>query len=267
LVGLSGGIDSALTAVLAVHALGARNVMGVAMPSCHSADISKQDAQLLAEKLGIEFLTLPIEEVRGAFTATLSETFNGLETDVTEENLQARIRGTLLMALSNKFNRLLLTTGNKSEVSVGYCTLYGDMCGGLAVLSDVPKMLVFELSRWINRDEAIIPWRTIERPPSAELRDDQADTDSLPEYDVLDDILHQAINERHSPAEIISTGHDEKVVADVLRRLWMNEYKRKQMPPGLRVTSKAFGVGRRMPITGHANVVVRPPSEGSSEHA
>lgn len=259
LVGLSGGIDSALTAVIAVEALGSANVMGVAMPSQYSADMSEDDARGLAANLGIEFLTLPIEDVRSSFIRTLSATFEGLESDVTEENLQARIRGTLLMALSNKFNRLLLTTGNKSEVAVGYCTLYGDMCGGLAVLSDVPKMLVFELSREINRECEVIPWRTIERPPSAELREGQADIDSLPEYKVLDDILFQAIEERRSPQQIIASGHPETVVTDVLRRLWRNEYKRKQMPPGLRVTSKAFGVGRRMPITGNTTVLVEPP--------
>ncbi|MDP0500621.1 MAG: NAD+ synthase [Verrucomicrobiota bacterium JB022] len=248
LLGLSGGIDSALTAVIAADAFGKENVLGVSLPSRISSQHSQDDAEVLARNLGIEFRKLPIGDVVGAVEGTLAPLFEGLAPDVTEENVQARSRGVLLMALSNKFGRLLLTTGNKSEVSVGYCTLYGDMCGGLAVISDLPKTKVFALCRWINREREIIPENTIVKPPSAELRPDQKDEDSLPPYDVLDEILRLYVEEGQSSREIIAAGFAEEVVRDVVRKVDLNEYKRKQMPPGLKLSPLAFGVGRRIPI-------------------
>jgi len=248
LIGLSGGIDSALTAAVAVEALGAENVIGVSLPSAISSEHSKDDAAALAKNLGLRYEVLPIAEVVGAAEGTLAELFAGRALDVTEENIQARSRGLLLMALSNKLGALLLTTGNKSEVAVGYCTLYGDMCGGLAVISDVPKTKVFALCRWLNREREVIPWNTIDKPPSAELRPDQKDEDSLPPYDVLDAILERYVERGQSRAEIIAAGFDEAVVVDVLRKVDRNEYKRKQAAPGLKITPLAFGVGRRIPI-------------------
>ncbi len=249
-VGLSGGIDSSLTATLAVEAIGADRVHGVAMPSRYSSEHSVEDARRQAENLGIGFTVIPIETVHRAFEEAVASHFAGQQAGVAEENIQARIRGGLLMALSNKFGRLLLTTGNKSELAVGYCTLYGDMCGGLAVLSDVPKTLVYELARRINESAggALIPTRTIERPPSAELRENQLDQDTLPPYDILDPILEHYVEQDLSAEEIVALGFDRETVEKVARMVDLNEYKRKQAPVGLKVTSRAFGTGRRMPI-------------------
>ncbi|MDP9174110.1 MAG: NAD+ synthase [Planctomycetota bacterium] len=249
-LGLSGGIDSALTAALAAAALGKDKVVGVAMPSRFSSEHSISDARLLAENLGIEFHVLPITEVHEAYERTLAPAFAGRASDVTEENLQARVRGGLLMAFSNKFNHLLLTTGNKSELAVGYCTLYGDMCGGLAVISDVPKTTIWEMSRWINEQAGreVIPRSSIEKVPSAELRPNQTDQDSLPPYDVLDGILFRYVEEEKSVAEIISEGFDGATVLRVVKLIDRSEYKRRQAAPGIKVTSRAFGLGRRMPI-------------------
>jgi len=248
-IGLSGGIDSALTAALAVAALGKEHVLGVAMPSPYSSRESLEDAQQLAANLDCKFETIPIAPLFDQFKTSLSPLFIGLGEDLTEQNLQARIRGNLLMALSNKFGHLLLTTGNKSEMAVGYCTLYGDMSGGLAVISDVPKQLVYELSRFVNSEREIIPERIIEKPPSAELKPDQLDQDDLPPYEVLDAILELYLEEGKGSAEIIERGFAESVVLDVVHRVRINEYKRKQAPMGLKVTTKAFGCGRRYPTT------------------
>ncbi len=247
-LGLSGGIDSALVAVLAVAALGKENVRGISLPSEFSSQGSLDDARILAENLGIRYDVIAIQPPFAAVRGQLGEVFAGLKEDTTEENIQARLRGVTLMALSNKFGSLLLTTGNKSELAVGYCTLYGDMCGGLAVLSDVPKTMVYRLSRWINREREIIPAASITKPPSAELRPDQKDQDSLPEYDVLDAILEEYVVRHRSLAEILKLGFDEAAVRKVIRLIDGNEYKRRQAAPGLKVTTKAFGVGRRMPI-------------------
>ncbi|MCH2154513.1 MAG: NAD+ synthase [Opitutales bacterium] len=248
LIGLSGGIDSALTAAIAARALGPENVIGISLPSSISSQHSRDDAAALAKNLGIEYHPVPITDLVKSATTALQPLFAGLEADVTEENIQARSRGLLLMAMSNKFRALLLTTGNKSELAVGYCTLYGDMCGGLAVISDVPKTIVFELSRHVNREREIIPWNTITKPPSAELRPDQKDEDSLPAYDILDAILERYVESGLSTEEIIADGYDTEVVKDVVRKVDLNEYKRKQAAPGLKVTPLAFGVGRRIPI-------------------
>ena len=248
LIGLSGGIDSAVTAVLAVKALGKDNVIGISLPSEISSDHSKEDARILAQNLGIEFHTLPIQSLVNSATLELNPLFDGLRQDVTEENMQARARGLLLMAVSNKFGALLLTTGNKSELAVGYCTLYGDMCGGLAVIADLPKTQVFSLARYINTDEEIIPFNTIEKPPSAELRPDQVDSDSLPPYEELDSILHAYVEEGKSIDTIVSNGHQLQTVERIVRLVDLNEYKRKQSAPTLKTTPLAFGVGRRMPV-------------------
>ncbi|MBN1765916.1 MAG: NAD+ synthase [Sedimentisphaerales bacterium] len=247
-LGLSGGIDSAVTAALAVEALGADKVVGVSMPSRYSSDHSKTDAQQLARNLGMQYLTIPIEKAHRAMEEMLSEQFKDRTPDVTEENIQARVRGNILMALSNKFGHLVLTTGNKSELSVGYCTMYGDMAGGLAVISDVPKMMVYELAEYINREKEIIPSSIIHKPPSAELKPDQKDEDSLPPYAQLDEILKRYVEQEQSTADIIAAGFDEKTVRRIIQLVDRNEYKRKQAPPGLKVTSRAFGSGRRMPI-------------------
>jgi NAD+ synthase (glutamine-hydrolysing) len=248
LIALSGGIDSALVAVIAQQALGAENVIGVSLPSAISSQHSRDDARVLAENLGIRFETIAIADAVSATEASLGSVFAGLPRDVTEENIQARIRGIVMMALSNKFSALLLTTGNKSEMAVGYCTLYGDMAGGLAVISDVFKTQVYGLCRWINRDREIIPRSTIEKPPSAELRPGQVDQDSLPPYDLLDAILKGYVEEGLSRRDLIAQGFAEAVVNDVVRKVDLNEYKRKQAAPGLRITPLAFGVGRRIPI-------------------
>jgi NAD+ synthase (glutamine-hydrolysing) len=247
-LGLSGGIDSAVTAALAVAALGKENVRGIAMPSQYSSQGSLDDAEKLALNLGIQYDVIPIKSAVETLTDSLSSVFSGTKEDTTEENIQARLRGVLLMGLSNKFGSLLLTTGNKSELAVGYCTLYGDMCGGLAAISDVPKTLVFRLARWINREKEIIPLNTIEKPPSAELRPDQKDEDSLPPYEILDAILHAYVVELKSTPEMIAEGLPEDAIKRVVSLIERNEYKRRQAAPGLKVTSKAFGVGRRVPI-------------------
>jgi NAD+ synthetase len=247
-IGLSGGIDSAVTAVLAAAALGPENVLCVALPSPYTARMSIDDAAQLAENLGCGFELLPIAPAMEAYSTMLESLFAGTEEDVTEQNLQARIRGNLLMALSNKFGMLLLTTGNKSEMAVGYCTLYGDMSGGLAVLADVPKVMVYELARWMNRAGEVIPERIITRPPSAELKPDQADQDDLPPYEVLDPILSAYLEEHLGVGEIVARGFSRSTVEDIIRRIRINEHKRKQAPLGLKVTSKAFGYGRRYPI-------------------
>jgi NAD+ synthetase len=255
-LGLSGGIDSAVVAAIAVDALGAENVVGVSMPSQYSSRDSIDDARSLARNLGIKFLEIPITNAFATFKAQFDEIFAGRPENVTEENMQPRLRAMTLMALSNKFGHLLLTTGNKSELAVGYCTIYGDMAGGLAVISDVPKTMVYELARWINsdyasragRDREIIPRSTIEKPPSAELKPNQTDQDTLPPYDILDEILRLYVEENLSARDIIAHGFDEKTVRWVQRRVDLNEYKREQAAPGLKVTSRAFGVGRRMPI-------------------
>ncbi|MFA6959898.1 MAG: NAD+ synthase [Opitutaceae bacterium] len=248
LIALSGGIDSALVAELAVEAFGADNVIGVSLPSSISSQHSKDDARDLARNLGIRFETIAIADTVAAAETSLEEVFAGRGRDVTEENIQARVRGVVMMALSNKFGALLLTTGNKSEVAVGYCTLYGDMCGGLAVISDVFKTQVYDLCRWINREREIIPVNTIEKPPSAELRPGQVDQDSLPPYDVLDAILRGYVEEGLSRRDLVAQGFAEAVVNDIVRKVDLNEYKRKQMAPGLKITPLAFGVGRRIPI-------------------
>jgi len=247
-IGLSGGLDSALTAVIAADALGPGRVHGVSMPSEYSSPGSLDDAQALARTLGIDHKTIPINRVMAAYLETFADEFHGLASDVTEENLQARARGNILMALSNKHGWLVLNTGNKSEVSVGYCTLYGDMVGGLGVIGDVPKTVVYELARYVNRDGEVIPESTITKPPSAELRPDQKDTDSLPEYDVLDPILRAYVEEGLGLDEIVAAGHDRELVQRIIGMVDRNEYKRRQAAPVLKVTSKAFGFGRRMPI-------------------
>jgi len=266
-LGLSGGIDSAVVAVIAADALGAENVVGVSMPSPYSSRGSIDDAHALARNLGIKYLEIPITSAFAAFKAQFDQIFAGRPEDTTEENIQPRLRAMTLMALSNKFGHLLLTTGNKSELAVGYCTIYGDMAGGLAVISDVPKTMVYELARWINSDYAprtgrksairtdsssgesgIIPKSTIDKPPSAELKPNQTDQDTLPPYDILDEILRLYVEENLSARDIIAHGFDEKTVRWVQRRVDLNEYKREQAAPGLKVTSRAFGVGRRMPI-------------------
>ena len=249
LIGLSGGIDSAVVAVIAAAALGQENVTGVAMPSQFSSEGSLRDARRLAKNLGIRFLMLPIQEAFLSYKKTLASAFEGRAEDTTEENIQARIRGNLLMALSNKFGALVLTTGNKSELAVGYCTLYGDMAGGLAVISDVPKVMVYELARLMNKGREVIPADTITKPPSAELRPNQTDQDTLPPYDVLDRILKGYIEDMRSPEEIASLGDIPiELVRDITARVNRNEYKRQQAPPGLKITSKAFAVGRNVPI-------------------
>lgn len=247
-LGLSGGIDSALTACLAAAALGPENVRGVSLPSQFSSPGSLEDARVLAERLGIRYDVISIQPSFEAAKAQLRPLFAGLPEDVTEENIQARLRGMILMALSNKFGSLLLTTGNKSEMAVGYCTLYGDMCGGLAVISDIPKTMVYRLAHWINRDREIIPRASLTKAPSAELRPNQTDQDSLPPYDVLDQILEAYVVQGKPASEIIAAGVDPATVRKVLRLIDLSEYKRRQAAPGLKVTSKAFGVGRRLPI-------------------
>lgn len=278
-LGLSGGIDSALTCALCVAAIGSENVRGVTMPSRYSSEGSKSDAKDLADRLNIAFHEVPIGEPHQVMESLLQPVFASegkADPDVTEENIQARLRGVIMMAMSNKFGSLLVTTGNKSELAVGYCTLYGDMCGGLAVLSDVPKTIVYDLSNWINTpacplhqqfNSPVIPEPTITKPPSAELRPDQVDQDSLPEYEVLDDIIERYVELEHSAAQIIeATGYDSETVFRMVQLIDRNEYKRKQAAPGLKVTSRAFGFGRRMPIAQrwdnrkNTNTSIAPPS-------
>src|SRR5437016_11436177 len=274
-LGLSGGIDSAVVAAIAVDAIGADNVTGVSMPSQFSSRGSVLDALALAKNLGIQCLQIPIADAFAVFKAQFKEVFAGRTEDATEENMQARLRGMTLMALSNKFGHLVLSTGNKSELAVGYCTIYGDMAGGLAVISDVPKTMIYELARFINSDYArraiqvnrpylsraavrggspeplaseIIPRSTIDKPPSAELKPNQKDQDTLPPYEILDQILQLYVEENLSARDLIARGFDEKTVRWVQRRVDLNEYKREQAAPGLKVTSRAFGIGRKMPI-------------------
>jgi NAD+ synthase/NAD+ synthase (glutamine-hydrolysing) len=255
IIGLSGGIDSALTAVIAAEAIGPENVIGVGMPGPYSSPGSIEDARTLANNLGIRFELLSINEAFNAYQHTLKDVFAGLPEDVTEENIQSRARGTLLMALSNKFGAIVLSTGNKSEIGVGYCTLYGDMVGGLAVISDVPKTLVYRVSEYVNSRRAVIPQFTLEKPPSAELRPDQKDSDSLPPYEVLDAVLEDYVEDSH-PAEQIAAERkiEIEVVRRVIRMVDRAEYKRQQAAPGLKISPKAFGYGRRLPIAAKCEV-------------
>jgi NAD+ synthase (glutamine-hydrolysing) len=265
LVAISGGIDSALVATLAVDALGADRVHGISLPTRFSSEGTRNDALRLADNLGIPMPMLPIQDLFEDFLGLLRPQWEGRGEDVTEENLQARIRGNIVMALSNKFGRLVLTTGNKSELATGYCTLYGDMCGGFAVIKDLPKTLVFDVCRWINRQAGRerIPAETITRAPSAELRDNQKDSDSLPPYDVLDAILERYVERDQGLHEIVAAGHDPAVVARVIRLVDLNEYKRRQAAPGIKITPKAFGRDRRMPITNQYRSLWTPPPEKS----
>jgi NAD+ synthase (glutamine-hydrolysing) len=254
LVALSGGIDSAVVGAIAAAAFGQQNVIGVSLPSIISSEHSRADARELAANLGIRFETIAIADAVASCEAALAPLFRGRARDVTEENIQARVRGVLMMAISNKFGALLLTTGNKSEMAVGYCTLYGDMCGGLAVISDVFKTQVYALANWINSDAKRagrtppIPQSSIDKLPSAELRPNQTDQDSLPPYDVLDAVLKGYVEEGLSRRDLVAQGFADAVVADVIRKVDLNEYKRKQAAPGLKITPLAFGVGRRIPI-------------------
>jgi NAD+ synthase (glutamine-hydrolysing) len=249
-LGLSGGIDSAITAVLAERALGKENVRVLLMPSQYSSSHSIDDAKALAETLGIQYDIIAIKDVYEAFMDKLSPLFGDKPFNVTEENIQARIRGTLNMAISNKFGNILLNTTNKSEFAVGYGTLYGDLCGGLSVLGDIYKTEIYKLAAYINKDSEIIPYNTINKPPSAELRPNQKDSDSLPEYDILDPILYEYIEKRTDPQDIIAKGYDEATVKRILKLVNTSEFKRHQTAPVLRVSTKSFGVGRRMPIVG-----------------
>ncbi|MBI3793302.1 MAG: NAD+ synthase, partial [Nitrospinae bacterium] len=249
LLGLSGGIDSALTAVVAVEALGKENVTGVMMPSPYSSKGSVDDSTELGKNLGIKTLTVPIDGIMGSFGAALEKPFEGRTADTTEENIQSRIRGNILMALSNKHGAMLLTTGNKSELAVGYCTIYGDMSGGLAVIADLPKTFVYRVCEWLNKNRGgLIPRAIIEKAPSAELRPNQKDQDSLPTYDVLDAILERHIEHGKSAGEIIKDGFDEKIVEKTLSLVAGAEFKRRQAAPGIKITDRAFGIGWRMPI-------------------
>jgi NAD+ synthetase len=247
-IGLSGGVDSAVTAALATAALGPGHVLGVSMPTRYSSPGSVADAEELARALGIGYELVPIDAIFQAYLDGLAPLFAGTQPDTTEENLQARVRGAVLMAISNKRGSIVLSTGNKSELAVGYCTLYGDMAGGLAVISDVPKMLVYRLAHFINRHRTIIPESTLTKPPSAELRLDQRDSDSLPPYEVLDAIIAAYIEQQRGPDEIVRLGFDEAVVLDVIRKINASEYKRRQAAPGLKISTKAFGLGRRYPV-------------------
>ncbi|MGH7890356.1 MAG: NAD+ synthase, partial [Thermodesulfobacteriota bacterium] len=250
-VGLSGGIDSSLVATIATEALGKENVVGVSMPSKYSSQGSITDAEVISKNLGIELLNVSIEKAFDTYLDVVSQLFQEKKQDVTEENLQARIRGNILMALSNKFGWLVLTTGNKSEMSVGYCSLYGDMAGGFAVIKDVPKTLVYRLAEFFNKSKGkeVIPKSVLQKPPSAELRPDQKDTDSLPPYDILDPILKAYVEDDLSVEEITALGFQENLVKRVISMVDLNEYKRRQAPPGIKITSRAFGKDRRFPIT------------------
>ncbi len=249
LIGISGGIDSALVACVAVDALGAERVRLVSMPSTYSSAATRRDAMAVAERLGTAFVEIPITTLQAGWTETLAEAFAGTTSGVAEENLQSRSRGNILMALSNKFGALVLTTGNKSEMACGYATLYGDMAGGFAVIKDVPKTLVYRLAAWLNRHEERIPVSIIDRPPSAELRPDQKDTDSLPPYEILDPIIHAYVEEDMGLEDMVARGHDEAICRRVILMIDRNEYKRRQAPPGVKITPKAFGRDRRLPIT------------------
>jgi NAD+ synthase (glutamine-hydrolysing) len=248
LIGLSGGIDSSLVAAIATEAFGAENIMGILLPSPYSSDHSLSDAEALIKNLGIKSQTLPIKKAMEAYDDILEPLFAGTEFGVAEENIQARIRGNLLMAVANKFGYLLLSTGNKSEMAVGYCTLYGDMSGGFSVIADVPKTRVFSVCQWLNRDREVIPANIISKPPSAELKPGQQDQDTLPPYEILDDILHRIIVKNESIHQISEAGHDLETVEKVMKMLSRAEFKRRQSPPGLKITERAFGTGWRMPI-------------------
>jgi NAD+ synthase (glutamine-hydrolysing) len=265
-IGLSGGIDSAIVAALAADALGPGNVTGIFMPTRYSSNESKEDAEELAKNLGISFITVPIDHVFSVYTETLTPHFEGREPDITEENLQARIRGNIIMAFSNKFGWLVLTTGNKSEMSTGYATLYGDMAGGFAVIKDVPKMLVYAISHHRNTKSHVIPDRVLTKAPTAELRPDQKDSDSLPEYEILDRILKLYIENDRSAAEIVAKGFDEATVYKVMNLVDKSEYKRRQSPPGIKITPKAFGRDRRMPITNRYTEKPKLLKEGKPLH-
>jgi NAD+ synthase/NAD+ synthase (glutamine-hydrolysing) len=255
IIGLSGGIDSALTAAIAADAIGPENVIGVGMPGPYSSPGSIEDARTLAQNLGIRFELLSINEIVASYRATLQDVFRGRKEDETEENIQSRARGTLLMALSNKFGGIVLSTGNKSELGVGYCTLYGDMAGGLAVISDVPKTMVYRISHYVNREREIIPQNTIDKPPSAELRAGQKDSDSLPPYEVLDAILEDYVEDSHTARQIAADrGFDVSLVERVIRMVERAEYKRQQAAPGIKISAKAFGYGRRFPIAAKPDV-------------
>jgi NAD+ synthase (glutamine-hydrolysing) len=247
-VGLSGGIDSALVCALACEALGSKNVLGVSMPSKFSSKGSVTDAEALAKNLGVKLVKAPIQEMFESFKRTLSSAWPHKLSDLAEQNLQPRIRVTLLMALSNQTGALLLSTGNKSEISMGYCTLYGDLTGGLAVLADVPKTIVYRISRRINQDKAVIPESSLTKPPSAELKPNQKDQDDLPPYELLDRIIEGYVEQGKDVEELAAEGIDAKLAASILGRIDRNEYKRRQAPPGLRITPKAFGIGRKMPL-------------------
>ena len=255
IIGLSGGIDSSIVAAVAVEALGPSRVLGVTLSSPFTSRESVEDAHALSRNLGIRCIDLSIAEAVGALTGTLAETFAGRAADTTEENLQARVRGTILMALSNKFGSLVLTTGNKSEMSVGYATLYGDMAGGFAVIKDLFKTMVYRVSRWYNKSRGrdVIPERVLTKPPSAELRPGQKDSDSLPEYDLLDPILKMYVEEDRSVPEMAAAGYPEDVVRRVVKLVDGSEYKRRQAPPGVKITPRALGKDRRMPITNRSN--------------
>jgi NAD+ synthetase len=260
-LGLSGGIDSALTAAIAARAIGPENVLGVALPTRYSSDHSIADAESLASNLGIEFRVIPIDGIFQRYLDGLQPFFEDADEDVTEENIQARIRGGVLMAISNKFDRMLLATGNKSELAVGYATLYGDMCGGMAVISDVPKTLVYRLAKHLNRNRELIPQNTIDKPPSAELRHDQEDQDSLPPYDILDRVVEQYVEHSRSADEIIADGLDRAAVEQVVRLVNRTEFKRRQAAPGIKITGKAFGIGRRYPIAANYRDLARGEGE------
>jgi NAD+ synthetase len=247
-IGLSGGIDSALTACIAVQALGKENVVVIFMPSQYTLKENFEDTKELVSNLGIKLFNVPIKGIFNNFLQGLSPLFKDVETEVTGQNIQARIRGIILMALSNKFGYLLLSTGNKSELAVGYCTLYGDMSGGLAVISDVPKTIVYRIARLINKEKEMIPEKIIQKPPSAELKPDQLDQDDLPPYEVLDGILKAYVEDNKAVEEIIELGFEPSIVRDIISRVDRNEYKRHQAPPGLKVTTKSFGYGRRYPM-------------------
>ncbi|EDX86706.1 NAD synthase family [Synechococcus sp. PCC 7335] len=262
-IGLSGGIDSALVSAIAAEALGPQNVLGVLMPSPYSSKHSISDAEQLAKNIGIPTETIPIGQLMSGYEKTLDDLFKGTESDVTEENLQSRIRGNLLMAVSNKFGHLLLTTGNKSEMAVGYCTLYGDMNGGLAVIADVPKTRVYSICRWLNRKQALIPNNIITKPPSAELKPGQVDQDSLPDYEILDDILERLVQKQQSADDIVAAGHPAATVEKVVRLVTRSEFKRRQTPPVLKVTDRAFGMGWRMPIASQWSLELSAESDKS----
>ncbi len=257
-LGVSGGIDSAVALVVAVDALGAAAVTAVSMPSRHTKAVNREDAADLARRLGVDFSEIPIDAVFECYLGALERPFAGTELNVAEENIQARIRGNLLMALSNKFGWLVLTTGNKSEMSVGYATLYGDMAGGFSILKDVAKSWVYRLARWRNRQGEVIPPRIIEKAPSAELRENQLDSDSLPPYDLLDPIVTAYVEEDRSPEEIEKLGFDRALVYRVVEMVDQAEYKRRQAPPGIRISSRAFGKDRRLPITNRYRPIPSP---------